>query len=160
MARTKTNNPRHDGTRTTHGVGGKSPGKSPAGMGGKSPGKPAAAKGPKRKPHRYKPGTVALREIRRYQKSTDTLIKRFPFGNLVREILQQIAKENNKKFEHEEREYRIQAFALECLQQAAEMYLVHMFEDANLAAIHAKRVTIMQKDVDLARHIKKEYYKP
>jgi histone H3 len=98
-----------------------------------------------RKPHRFRPGTVALREIRRYQKSTEHLIRKLPFQRLVREIAL------NYKFD-----VRFQAGALEALQEAAEAYLVGLFEDTNLCALHARRVTIMPKDMQLARRIRGE----
>lgn len=99
-----------------------------------------------KKPHRYRPGTVALRQIRKYQKSTDLLIRKMPFQRLVREI----AHEFNS-------ELRFQATALLAIQEAAEAYLVKLFEDSNLCAIHAKRVTIMTKDIQLARRIRGEW---
>jgi histone H3 len=95
-----------------------------------------------RKPHRYRPGTVALREIRKFQKTTDLLLKKLPFQRLVREMAQDI-----------KTELRFQAMAFNALQHAAEAFLVQMFEDANLCAIHAKRVTIMVKDIVLAKRI-------
>ena len=98
-----------------------------------------------KKPHRYRPGTVALREIRKYQKSTDTLIRKAPFQRLVREILQDFKSD-----------FRMQSTALLAMQEAAEAYLVGLFEDCNLCAIHAKRVTIMPKDIQLARRIRGE----
>jgi histone H3 len=98
-----------------------------------------------KKPHRYRPGTVALREIRRFQKSTDLLIKKLPFQRLVREIAQAFNKD-----------LRFQSAAVGALQEAAEAYLVRLFEDTNLCAIHAKRVTIMIKDIRLARRIRGE----
>jgi histone H3 len=100
---------------------------------------------PLRKKHRYRPGTVALREIRRYQKSPDLLLKKLPFQRLVREIAQQY-----------QEDLRFQSTAVLALQEAAEAYLVSMFEDSNLCAIHAKRVTIMPKDIRLARRIRGE----
>lgn len=87
---------------------------------------------------------MALREIRRFQKSTELLIRRAPFHRLVREIAQ--------KFHSDV--YRFQVNALEALQEAAEAYVVGLFEDTNLCAIHAKRVTIMPRDVQLARRIR------
>lgn len=105
----------------------------------------APATGGIKKPHRYRPGTVALREIRRYQKSTDLLIRKLPFQRLVREIAQD--------FKHD---LRFQSTAILALQEAAEAYLVGLFQDANLIAIHAKRVTIMPKDIALARRIRGE----
>lgn len=98
-----------------------------------------------KKPHRYRPGTVALREIRRYQKSTDLLIKKLPFQRLVREIAQDF--KDQVKF---------QGSAVLALQESAEAYLVKLFEDTNLCAIHAKRVTIMPKDIQLARRLRGE----
>ena len=98
-----------------------------------------------KKPHRYRPGTVALREIRRYQKSTDLLIRKLPFQRLVREIAQDF-----------KNDLRFQGTAISALQEAAESYLVSLFEDTNLCAIHAKRVTIMPKDIQLARRIRGE----
>jgi histone H3 len=98
-----------------------------------------------KKPHRYRPGTVALREIRRYQKSTELLIRKLPFQRLVREIAQEF-----------KGDLRFQGSAVLALQEASEAYLVGLFEDTNLAAIHAKRVTIMPKDIQLARRIRGE----
>jgi len=98
-----------------------------------------------RKPHRYRPGTVALREIRRYQKSTECLLRRLPFQRLVREIAQEVKSD-----------LRFQSFALAAMQEACEAHLVSLFEDTNLCAIHAKRVTIFPKDMQLARRIRGE----
>ena len=95
-----------------------------------------------KKPHRYRPGTVALREIRRYQRSTELLIRRLPFQRLVREIAQDFKPRLN--------------FASGAIQEAAEAYLVGLFEDTNLCAIHTKRITIMPKDIQLARRIRGE----
>jgi len=99
-----------------------------------------------RKPHRFKPGTVALREIRKYQKSTELLIRKLPFQRLVRERMQQLA--------HSNIDFRYQANAMAALQEAAEAYLVSLFEDTNLCAIHARRVTVYPKDMVLARRIR------
>ena len=107
--------------------------------------KSAPATGGVKKPHRYRPGTVALREIRKYQKSTELLIRKLPFQRLVREIAQDF-----------KTDLRFQSAAVLALQEAAEAYLVGLFEDTNLAAIHAKRVTIMPKDIQLARRIRGE----
>ena len=105
----------------------------------------APATGGVKKPHRYRPGTVALREIRRYQKSTELLIRKLPFQRLVREIAQDF-----------KTDLRFQSSAVMALQEASEAYLVGLFEDTNLCAIHAKRVTIMPKDIQLARRIRGE----
>jgi histone H3 len=93
-------------------TGGKAPRKM---LATKAARKSAPASGGIKKPHRYRPGTVALREIRKYQKSTEFLIRK-----------------------------------------ASEAYLVGLFEDTNLCAIHAKRVTIMPKDIQLTRRIRRE----
>ncbi|XP_014392560.1 PREDICTED: histone H3.1 [Myotis brandtii] len=115
--------------------------------GGKAPRKQLATKAARKmkKPHRYRPGTVALREIRRYQKSTELLIRKLPFQRLVREIAQDF-----------KTDLRFQSSAVMALQEACEAYLVGLFEDTNLCAIHAKRVTIMPKDIQLARRIRGE----
>ncbi|KAL7422084.1 histone H3.1 [Cryptotrichosporon argae] len=105
----------------------------------------AASTGGVKKPHRYRPGTVALREIRRYQKSTELLIRKLPFQRLVREIAQDF-----------KTDLRFQSSAVLALQEASEAYLVSLFEDTNLAAIHAKRVTIQPKDLQLARRLRGE----
>ena len=110
-----------------------------------------------KKPHRYRPGMVVLREIRWYQRSTKNLIKWTPFQKLIREISQ---------------EYRIyldgpgtpsvqvrfQSTAIAALQEAAENYIVGLFEDMNLLAIHARQVTIMPRDIRLVLHIRGDHY--
>ena len=100
-----------------------------------------------KKERRFRPGTVALREIKRFQKSTNLLIARAPFQRLVRNIAQSI-----------DVEIRFQAQALLAVQEAAEVYLSGLFEDANLCAIHANRVTVMKKDLELARRIRGERF--
>ena len=107
--------------------------------------KSAPSTGGMKKPYRFKPGTVALREIRKYQASTDLLIRKVPFQRLVREL----SKELNSDF-------RFQSTALLALQEACESYLIGLFEDTNLCALHANRVTIMVKDIKLARRIRGE----
>ena len=99
-----------------------------------------------KRPHRYHPGTVALREIRRYQRTTELLIRKLPFNRLVREIMQDF-----------KTDLRFQAQAIGALQEASEAYLVGLFEDTNLCAIHAHRVMIMPKDIQLARRIRGEH---
>ena len=121
--------------------------------GGKAPRKQLASKAARKstpaegqkKARRYRPGTVALREIRRYQKTTDLLLKKAPFQRLVREISQDY-----------KADLRFQSSAVLALQEASEAYLVGLFEDTNLCAIHARRVTIMPKDMQLARRIRGE----
>lgn len=121
-------------------TGGKAPRKQ---LATKAARKSAPSTGGVKKPHRYRPGTVALREIRRYQKSTELLIRKLPFQRLVREIAQDF-----------KTDLRFQSAAIGALQEASEAYLVGLFEDTNLCAIHAKRVTIMPKDIQLARRIR------
>jgi len=122
--------------------------------GGKAPRKQLATKAARRsaptgegvkKPHRWRPGTAALREIRKYQKTTNLLIRKLPFQRLVREIAQDF-----------KNDLRFQASAILALQEASEAYIVGLMEDTNLCAIHAKRVTIMPKDVQLSRRIRGE----
>ena len=103
------------------------------------------ATGGVKKPHRYRPGTVALREIRRYQKSTELLLRKLPFQRLVKEITVQF--NSNMRW---------QAKGILALQEGTEDYLTGLFEDTNLCAIHAKRVTIYPKDVQLAKRIRRE----
>ena len=110
---------------------------------------PLGPRGGVKKPHRYRPGTVALHEIRKFQKNTELLIRKTPFQRLVREIA--TTGENRGK------DLRFQSTAMLALQEASEAYMVGMFEDTNLAALHAKRVTIMPKDMQLARRIRGEY---
>ena len=128
--------------------------------GGKAPRKMLATKaarksaappeGGVKKPHRFRPGTVALREIRRYQKSTELLLRRAPFQRLVKEIVQsdEFPSPQQGTF------WRFQSHALMAIQEASEAYLASLFEDTNLCCIHAKRVTIFPKDMQLARRIR------
>lgn len=135
MARTK-----QTARKTT--TGGKSPRKNVSEKVGR---KAVEGSGGVKRPHRYRPGTVALREIRKYQKSTELLMRKLPFQRLVREIAQDFKKD-----------LRFQGSAITALQEASEAYLVSLFEDTNLCAIHAKRVTIMPKDIQLALRIRGE----
>ena len=102
----------------------------------------ARLKGRQIKPHRYRAGTAVLHDICHFQKSTALLIQRLPFQWSVREIAQDF-----------KTDLRFQSVAILCLQEASEAYLVGLFEDTNLCAIHARRVTIMPKDIKLARRI-------
>ena len=94
---------------------------------------------------RYQPGMKALREIRKFQKSTDLLIPALPFSRLLREIVQTVT---------DGQQFRFQSQAIKALQEASEAFLVGLFEDSCLCAMHAKRVTVMPKDMDLARRIR------
>jgi histone H3 len=109
--------------------------------------RPIAGGGVQKK-RRFRPGTKALREIRRYQKSDELLIRKLPFQRLVREIVEAQSRTGET--------YRLQAAALNALQMAAEAYLVSLFEDSYLCTLHAKRVTLMPKDMQLARRIRGE----
>ena len=98
-----------------------------------------------KKPTWYRPGTVALRQIRKYQKTTELLIQKIPFQRLVREVMQGISPHVD---------LRIQSTALLALQEASEAYLVNVFEDSLLACLHAGRVTLQLKDMLLARRLR------
>jgi histone H3 len=143
-------------------TGGKAPRKALAtktarrSTGGSAPAKALAATAARKtaipgvgvkKPHRYRPGTVALREIRRYQKSTELFIAKKRFQRLVREIAQAFKSD-----------LRWQKDAILALQEALEAHLVRLMEDTNLCAIHAKRVTIMPRDMQLARRLRGETF--
>lgn len=126
--------------------------------GGKAPRKTVASKAPSKAPKktirkvpkakggdvhvsikqtrpRFRPGTVALRDIRKYQRSTELILRRLPFQRLVRHCVQEWKSDA-----------RFQAAALLALQEAAETYIVKLYEDMNQLAVHAKRVTILEKD--------------
>ena len=120
--------------------------------GGKQPRKTLATKAARRnkptgvkRPHRYRPGTVALREIRRFQKSSDLLVRKLPFQRLVREIAMDF-----------KTDLRFRKSGMLALQEASESYVVDLLEDTNLLAIHAKRVTIKPKDIQFCRRIRGE----
>ncbi|GLI69275.1 hypothetical protein VaNZ11_013851 [Volvox africanus] len=113
------------------------------------PARRSVKESPAKPKRRFRKGTVALREIRKYQKTTELLIKRLPFQRLVREIA-------NKGAPGGQTEFRWQHDALEALQEAAEAFLINMLEDSNLCALHSKRVTIMPKDIQLARRLRRE----
>lgn len=118
-------------------------GKCPRMFAAKAAARKSVAAVAKVKKHRTRPGVQALKEIRKYQKSTDLLIKKRPFQRLVREVAHNI-----------NQEIRFQSHALMALQEGSEAFLVSLFEDANLCTIHAKRVTIMPKDIELAKRIR------
>ena len=111
-----------------------------------------APKGGVKKRYRYRPGTVALKQIRQYQKSTELLIRKLPFQRLVREI----ASDSEVIKSPLCGKVRFQSAAIMALQEATEAYLIGLFEDSNLCAIHARQVTIMPKDIQLARRIRGE----
>ena len=116
-------------------------------VGGKAPQKEFLKAGKVKKPRKYWPGTVALLEIQQFQKSTELLIWKLPFSQLVCEIAQALGKTD----------MHFQGSTIICLQEAAEAFLVSLMEDTNLCAIHVERVTIMPKDIQLACHIQGEH---
>ncbi|CAL8138784.1 unnamed protein product [Orchesella dallaii] len=93
-------------------------------------------------------GWLSIQQIRRYQRSTELLIPRLSFQRLVRQVTQDSL----------DKKLKFKAAALEALQEAAEYHIVSLFEDTNLLAIHSKRITIMPKDIHLARRIRGESY--
>jgi len=106
--------------------------------------KVAGASGVKRA-HRWRPGTVALRDIRRFQKGTQLLVQKAPFQRLVREIAM-----------GQKEGLRFQSAAIAALQESTESYLISLLADTNLCAIHTRRVTIQAKDVQLALRLRGE----
>ncbi len=123
--------------------------------GGKAPHKQLATKAARNRqpvrgglkhPHRYRPDTVALREIRKSQMCTELLIPKYNFQCLVREIMRNF-----------HIDLRIQSVALLALQEATESYLINMFDDAQIAAIHAGRITVKVSDIQLTNYFRKSY---
>ena len=128
-------------------TGGKAPRKQ---LATKRARKNAPATGGAAKRHRWRPGTLALREIRRYQKTTELLMRKLPFSRLVKEISEGLKGDGLSGF------YRYSGSSMLAMQEAAESYLVGLMEDTCLGAIHAKRVTILPKDIQLARRLRGE----
>ena len=110
---------------------------------GKSVRSKKSSKGSARRKRRFRPGTVALREIRKYQKSTKLLIRKIPFQRLVREIV----------YKMKDKDFKFQSTALLALQEASEGFLVNMFDQCNHIAIHGKRTTVMVKDIRLWKRL-------
>jgi len=100
-----------------------------------------------KKTRRFRPGTVALREIVRYQRGTELLLRKAPFQRLVREIAS--AGKSSLRF---------QSAAVLAIQEATEAYLISLLADTNLCAIHTRRVTVMPKDLHLARRLRGERF--
>ena len=98
------------------------------------------------KKRRFRPGTVALREIRKYQRSTELLLPKAPFQRLVRQITSNI-----------DPNLRFQSQGIVALQESTEAFITGLFEDAHLCTIHANRVTLMKKDLELARRIRGDH---
>ena len=107
---------------------------------------PLPPKGGVRKPRRFRPGTVALREIRKYQKSSDLLIRKIPFQRLVREVCREFEKTLGYQL-------RFQSTALLALQEGSEAYLVNMFSQCNDICLHSKRLTLQVKDILLWKRL-------
>ena len=101
-------------------------------------------KGRVKKTRRFRPGTVALRQIRKYQKSTELLIRKIPFQRLVKEIVRELFPTES---------FRFQSTAILALQEASESFLVRMFDQCNDICIHGKRVTVQQKDIQLWKRL-------
>ena len=118
-------------------TGGKAPRKQ---LATKAARKSAPATGGVKKPHRYRPGTVALREIRRYQKSTELLIRKLPFQRLVREIAQDF-----------KTDLRFQSSAVMALQGASEAYLVGLFEEINFTLCSC--LVVLKRDLEASENI-------
>lgn len=95
------------------------------------------------------PSRLALYEIEKYQRSTALLIQKIPFAKLVKEVTEEFADAS--------RDIRWQSMAILALQEASEAYLVGLLEHTNLLALHAKRITIMKKDMQLARRIRGQF---
>ena len=101
------------------------------------------SKGRVRKARRFRPGTVALRQIKKYQRSTELLIRKLPFQRLLREVV----------YDMKKKDYRFQSTVILAMQEAAESFLVRMFEQCNDICIHGKRVTVQQKDIQLWKRL-------
>ena len=110
-----------------------------------------------KKPHRYQPGMVVLREIRQYQRSTENLIKRTPFQKLIREISQEycICPDGPGT---PSIQVHFQSTVIAALQEVVENFIMGLFEDVNLLAIHARCVTIMPRDIHLVLHIRGDHH--
>jgi histone H3 len=126
-------------------TGGKAPRKQLETKAARKAPAPAVA-GSAKKPHRYRAVSTAMREIRRYQKTTELLIRKQPFQRLVRSVCQEFKPD-----------CRFQGSALASLQEATEAYIIGLFEDAHDCAIHGRRVTVMPRDLELAKKIRGRY---
>lgn len=113
--------------------------------GGKSKSKKTSKSRGEKKTRHFKPGTVALREVKRYQKTSGFLIASLPFERLVREVAQDF-----------KADLRFSRSAVALIQLITEHYLVGILEESVLVAISAKRVSVQPKDVHLVRRIRGE----
>lgn len=116
-------------------------------LGSKKAKKSASGSSGMKKSFRWRPGTVALREVRKLQKSTDLLVQKAPFSRLVREVA-----------ESHKAGLRFQASAVAAIQEATESFVVSLLSDANLTALHANRVTAMPRDLQLVRRLRGERF--
>ncbi len=146
MARTKESSRKVSGKVPRKGIASKGK-KSGSKKAKKAAGASGSSSSGVKKPFRFRPGTVALREIRRYQKGTELLLRKAPFQRLVREIAVS-GKEG----------LRFQSSAVLAIQEATEAHMVNLFADTCLCAIHGRRVTIMPKDIQLARRLRGERF--
>lgn len=119
--------------------------KTPLGSGRVAQKEPKSHQKALTKPRKWRPGLKALREIRKYQKSTGYLISKAPFHRLIREITHELSPG-----------LRYQSAALEALQEAVEVYAICLLSDAQIAAIHARRITVMPRDLHLVRRLRGE----
>lgn len=103
---------------------------------------------------RFRPGTVALRNIRKYQKTTNLLLPKLTFQRLVREIV--TATSSGRALEYKGEKIRYEEDFFIALQTLCENYLIELFKDANLVAINSDRLTVSPKDINLVRRIKGE----
>ncbi|XP_038607605.1 histone H3-like centromeric protein A isoform X1 [Tachyglossus aculeatus] len=122
-----------------------SPGPAPRNLPEERGRRPRRRPTPSPRRRRYRPGKQVLKEIRRLQKSTNLLIRKTPFARLVREVCLSYTRGVD---------FRWQSQALLALQEAAEAFLVHLFEDSYLCSLHARRVTLFPRDIQLARRIR------
>ena len=124
-------------------------------MGGTSKRKPSRnpPQGNVRKPRRFRPGTVSLRQIRKYQTSTDMLIPKLSFQRFVKELIQMECFDRNIESK------KVQGTALLALQCAAEHYVVELFQQSQIAAFHGKRLTVIPNDIQLVLQIRGDHLK-
>jgi histone H3 len=129
-------------------------------IGGKAPRKQLPSADAEKKTHRWKNGTVALREIRKQQQSTDPLIPYRPFRRLVKEVGKEVGEKLFTDADHPLKGVTLQyqEKAILALREAMEAYLIHLFEDMNLNAIHSMRITVQPKDIELVHRIREDCY--
>lgn len=109
-----------------------------------------------KKPHRFHSGTVALRQIRQYQKTTDFLMRKGPLQRIIREKLAALSEKRALAWTDKTKPclpLRIRKGCLPLLQEATERYIVELYEDAYKTSLHAKRITLMDRDIDLLQSI-------